>query len=99
LRVISKIIIRIPRSAARNKKSATVSSRFSLRSFFVRIEVNERIQDIVSRTATTEVNSSIIYDSILLAICNDVITKRQNPRRFADVFRICCDVLFAIRQK
>jgi len=27
---------------------------------------------------------------------NEVITNRQNPRRLAEVFSICCDVVFAI---
>jgi hypothetical protein len=52
----------------------------------------------VSKTATTEVNSSIKYLSVMSAICNDVITNRQNPRRLAEVFKICCDVKFAIIQ-
>lgn len=56
------------------------------------------MQEKVSNIATAEVNSSMMCVSDLLAICNDVITKRQNPNRFAEVFRICCEVLFAICQ-
>jgi len=63
---------------------------------FVRIEKNEKKQEKVSNRATIEVNSSILLDSIFELICNEVITKRQKPRRFADVFKICWDVLFAI---
>ena len=56
------------------------------------MEINENKQDKVSNTARTDVNSSIICVSILSAIFNEVITKRQNPKRFADVFKICWDV-------
>jgi len=31
-----------------------------------------------------------------LELCSDVITKRQNPNRVADVFNICCEVVFGI---
>jgi hypothetical protein len=53
------------------------------------MEINETIQEKVSNTATIEVNSSIMCVSTRFAMCNDVITKRQNPKRFADVFKIC----------
>jgi len=63
------------------------------------MEKKEKKQEKVSRRATTDVNSSILLDSILVLICNEVITKRQNPKRFADVFKICWEVLFAILQR
>ena len=63
------------------------------------MEKNEKKQERVSSRATTDVNSSILLDSILVLICNEVITKRQNPNRFADVFKICWEVLFAILQR
>jgi len=53
------------------------------------MEANEKMQEKVSNIATQEVNSSMMCVSVLLAMCSDVITKRQNPNRFADVFRIC----------
>jgi hypothetical protein len=65
----------------------------------VRIDINENIHENVSKTATTEVNSSIKNVSVWLAMCKDVITNKQNPSRLADVFNICCEVLFAITQK
>lgn len=65
----------------------------------MRIATNEKIQENVSKTATIEVNSSIKNISVWLAICNEVIIKRQNPSRLAEVFKICCEVLFAISQK
>jgi hypothetical protein len=61
--------------------------------------MNEKIQEMVNSMAITEVNSSIKYDSIRSAICNDVITKRQNPKRVADVFKMCCEVLVAMYQR
>jgi len=69
---------------------------FSLFSFDVRIEVNEKIQENVNRTPTMEVNSSMKFVSVRFVICNDVITKRQKPGRFAEELRMCCEVLFAI---
>jgi len=63
------------------------------------MEKNEKKQERVSSSATTDVNSSILLDSILVLIRNEVITKRQNPKRFADVFKICWEVLFAILQR
>jgi len=50
----------------------------------------------VSNIAMRDVNSSIILDSDLFVICNEVITNRQNPRRFAEVFKMCWEVVFAI---
>src|SRR5665648_743280 len=96
LSVMSKIIIRIPVRESMNKKSAIVSNRFSLLLFFVRMEKNEKKQERVSIRATTEVNSSMRLDSILVLKCNEVITKRQNPKRFAEVFRMCCEVLLSL---
>jgi hypothetical protein len=60
------------------------------------MEPNEKMQEKVSNTAINEVNSSMMRISIKLAMRNDVITKRQNPNRVAEVFRMCWEVLFAI---
>lgn len=46
--------------------------------------------------ATTEVSSSTILFSALSVKCSEVITKRQNPKRFADVLKICCEVVLGI---
>jgi hypothetical protein len=62
----------------------------------VLIEKNENIHEKIRSKATTEVSSSIILTSDLFEICREVMTKRQNPRRFADVFSMCCEVVFAI---
>ncbi|HMJ46255.1 MAG TPA: hypothetical protein VK498_02955 [Ferruginibacter sp.] len=50
-----------------------------------------------SNKAMIDVNSSIMLDADEFVICNDVITKRQKPKRLAAVLKICGDVLFAIR--
>lgn len=89
-------MINTPISAIRNKLSAILSSRLSLAVFVVLIERYEKIQENVSTVATTDVNSSVRCLSVRLAICKEVITKRQKPKRFAAVFNICGDVLFAI---
>ena len=62
----------------------------------MRIEKKENKQETVSKIATTEVSSSIMLLSALSVKCREVITKRQNPKRFAEVFKICCDVVFDI---
>lgn len=62
------------------------------------MDLNEKIHENVSITATQQVNSSSMRVSVKLAMCKDVITKRQNPHKFADVFKICWDVLFAINK-
>ena len=71
------------------KQSAVFSRRFSFFSSFVLIEMKEKTQENVNRTATTEVSSSIKCVSVWLAMCSEVITNRQKPRRFAAVFKIC----------
>ena len=62
----------------------------------MRIEKKENKQETINKIAITEVSSSIILLSALSVKCNEVITKRQNPKRFAEVFKICCDVVFDI---
>ena len=62
----------------------------------MRIEKKENKPETLSKIAITEVNSSIILLSALSVKCSEVITKRQNPKRFAEVFKICCEVLFGI---
>jgi len=58
--------------------------------------MKEKKQEKISSKAITEVNSSIKVDVVLSAACKEVITKRQNPRRFAEVDKMCWEVLFAI---
>jgi hypothetical protein len=59
LKLMSKMITRIPRSATTKKISAMFSSSFSLTRFVVLMEIKEMIQEKVSITATIEVNSSM----------------------------------------
>jgi hypothetical protein len=78
------------------KKQSAIRSIFSSRSaFLVLIEIKEKIDETVSSKAIIEVNSSMSVPSVLLEICSEVIMKRQNPRRFAEVLRICWEVLLA----
>lgn len=68
-------------------------------SFFIScvlIDKNERKLEAVSNNAIIEVYSSIRLFFELLVACNEVITKRQKPSRFAEVPRICCEVVLAI---
>jgi hypothetical protein len=60
------------------------------------MEKKEKKLEKARSIAISEVNSSMMLDSVVLLICNEVITTRQNPRRLADVFSICCEVVFAI---
>lgn len=46
-----------------------------------------------------EVSSSMMLFSALLLMCNEVKTKRQNPSRFAAVFKMFGEVLFAMEQR
>jgi len=62
----------------------------------VRIEIKDNMQEKVRKMATTEVNISIILVSMISDMCREVMTKRQNPRRFADVLRMCFEVLLAM---
>lgn len=66
-----------------------ISSFSFLCLFLARIEINEKKQEKARINAIIEANSSMALDVALLVTCNDVITKRQNPRRFADVGKIC----------
>ena len=60
------------------------------------MEIKERMHEKVRNMATMEVSISIILVSMISEMCREVITKRQNPRRFAEVFRMCFEVLLAI---
>lgn len=54
--------------------------------------MNDNRQENVSRMATSDVTSSMACASTRLAMRSDVITTRQNPRRLAEAFRMCCEV-------
>lgn len=59
-------------------------------------EMKEKPQEKASTTEIIEVTSQINWVSARVFNFKEVITNRQNPSRFADVLKICCDVLFAI---
>ena len=56
---MSKIIINIPNKESAKNKSAIVSNRFSVFSFLVLIDINEKMHEKVRNIATREVNSSM----------------------------------------
>ena len=58
--------------------------------------MKDNTEETVKNKATIAVNSSISEFSVLLDKCKDVIMNKQNPKRFAAVATICCDVLLAI---
>jgi hypothetical protein len=94
--VINAIITKIPIKEAIKKLSASFSKRTSLTSFSVLIEIKERVEEIVSNNAITDVNSSIKEFVDRSVRCSEVMMKRQKPKRLAEVESICCDVLLAI---
>ncbi len=62
------------------------------------MEKKENMQEKIRARATPEVNSSMSLISEYLELCKEVMTNRQNPSKVAEVFRICCDVLFGTLQ-
>ena len=63
------------------------------------MEIKENKHGNASSNAINDVNSSIMLEAELLEMCKEVITKRQNPNRFAAVFSICWEVLFGIKSE
>jgi len=57
---------------------------------------NEKSELNTRNTDTTDVISSRKLLAVLLDICSDVMMNRQNPNRFAEVLKMCCEVLFAL---
>jgi hypothetical protein len=53
------------------------------------MEINENKHENDSSKAIKDVNSSTMLDAEALEMCMEVITKRQNPKRFAAVLNIC----------
>ena len=96
----TKVIKRITNSNPINpiikNQSAIVSKNLPLLSLLDFMEINENIHERVNSKATIEVNSSNKVPWFLFVIRNDVITMRQKPRRFPEVFNMCCAVLLDI---
>lgn len=61
------------------------------------MEKKDSKEETVKNKAMTEVNSSSNVLSFLSLTWIAVITNKQNPRRFADVLKICADVLLRCR--
>jgi hypothetical protein len=79
----------MPINAKTKNKSAIFSRYFSLLELVVFNEKKESKQQQISSNAIIDANSSIMLVSLKLEICNDVITKRQNPKRLVAVPKIC----------
>ncbi len=77
-------------------KSAKLSYLIISLSFLVLIDKKENKQLAISSTLATPVISSIFDISLSFDILSEVKTTRQNPSRLEEVFKICCDLLFAI---
>ena len=88
----------MPINAMRNKVSAVFSSKVSFLIFSVLIDAKDKPQEMVKIKATKDENSSTRLFCDCFETCSDVITIKQNPNRFAEVFKICCEVLFGIRK-
>lgn len=63
---------------------------------FARRDTKENPQEKVRSTAIMEVTSLTRCVSNRLFSRNEVMTKRQKPKRFAAVPKICCEVVFDI---
>ena len=93
---MKRIIPNIPISDTIKKISAILSMRYSFSSLTVRMEINEKTDEIVKSIAIMDVNSSTKLLSALFVRCSDVIINRQKPSKLADVANMCGEVLFAI---
>lgn len=90
------IIINMPISAITKITSAIVSSTFSVFIFSVRMDIKDVTDDIISSIPIKDVISSNIVSLDLLGRWIEVSITRQNPKRPTEVFKMCCEVLFAI---
>ena len=93
---IINVIIKTDSNAIKKNLSAIVSYILTSLSFVVRIDKNENILLVIKKIQATPVNSSIFVSWSYFDILSDVKTTKQNPNRFEDVFKICCELLFAI---
>lgn len=82
------ITIKIPIKDDIKKYSAVRSSLLSRTSCLVLIAKKDKTQDTVSNNAITLVDSSTIEFCVLSVMCKEVITNKQNPKRFAAVFKM-----------
>ena len=89
-------MIKMPIKEHANKYSAIVSSFSEAFSEAARIEKKENNDEQISNRAIKEVDSSIILLSAWLPTWKEEITKRQNPSRFAEVFKILSEVFLDI---
>ena len=84
----------IPNSEIKKNTSAHCSNLYFSSYISFLIETNESREEIVKGSAMIDVNSSMRLFSVLFVRWREVITKSQNPSKFAEVPKICCEVLF-----
>lgn len=73
--------------------SATFSNRLLIE-FLLLIEMNERTQLVINIKIANAVSSSMKVEPFIERILRDVSTIKQSPKRFAEVFKMCGDLLF-----
>ena len=61
------------------------------------MDKNEKILLTIKKIVPTPVSSSIIDTSLYLDILREVNTTKQNPNKLEEVFKICSDLLLAIK--
>lgn len=94
--MIKRIIMKIPIREIIKRYSAIFSRRNWMVSFLERKATKDKEEDAVKRSAMTLVSSSSTLFSAVLVMCKEVKTKRQKPKRFAELPRMCCEVLLGI---
>jgi len=96
--VIKKITTNIPRSAEIKRYSAIFSYRILRSCSPDRIEKKEKNDESASRSAIHEASALRSRSSPVLLMRIDVMTNKQNPKRFAEVARICSEVFLTMRK-
>lgn len=61
------------------------------------MDKNEKMLLTIKKIVPTPVSSSIIDTSLYLDILREVNTTKQNPNKLEEVFKICSDLLLAIK--
>ena len=77
--------------------SAIFSKRTDRFSLLIRVDKNEKTLLIIKKMDPTPLSSSMIDTELYFDILREVNTTRQNPKRFEDVFKMCSDLLLAIK--
>jgi hypothetical protein len=99
--IIEKAIINVIKKTNIKAIIKIFSAIFSLRtdkfSLLERIDKNERIALAIKKIVPIPVNSSIIETALYFDILREVKTTKQNPNKLEEVFKMCSDLLLAIK--